>query len=145
LLLPASANWLQISDVSKNEAQRCVERIDFVVHEPFSGLSNAGFLAISASESKAFALAVESTSEAERRKRFGLLAGNISLMPNGTLDGFNCVLDFDESLTHVFRITAIVFLRQTLREVAPVRNVSVSCCDQSLNALVILNHSGGLP
>jgi len=42
------------------------------------------------------------------------LAGNISLMPNGTLDGFNRVLDFDESLTHVFRITAIVFLRQTL-------------------------------
>jgi tripartite-type tricarboxylate transporter receptor subunit TctC len=40
-------------------------------------------------------------------------------MPNGTLDGFNCVLDFDESLTHVFRITAIVFLRQTLRDVAP--------------------------
>ena len=33
-------------------------------------------------------------------------------MPNGTLDGLNRILDFDESLTHVFRVTAIVFLRQ---------------------------------
>jgi phage shock protein PspC (stress-responsive transcriptional regulator) len=30
-------------------------------------------------------------------------------MPNGTLDGFNHVLDFDERLTNVFRVTAIVF------------------------------------
>src|SRR5713101_7159670 len=86
----------------------------------------------------------ESASEAERRERFGLLAGNISLMPNGTLDGFNRVLDFDESLTHVFRVTAIVFLRQTLRDIAAVRNLSISCCYQLLNVLVILSHSGGL-
>jgi hypothetical protein len=39
-------------------------------------------------------------------------------MPNGTLDGFNRVLDFDERLTHVFRVTAIVFLRQTRSDVA---------------------------
>jgi hypothetical protein len=64
-------------------------------------------------------------------------------MPNGTLDGFNCVLDFDESLTHVFRITAIVFLRQTLHQIASARNLSIPRCDQSLNVLVILNHSGG--
>jgi hypothetical protein len=85
---------------------------------------------------------VESTSEAERRERFGLLAGNISLMPNGTLDSFNRVLDFDEGLTHVFRVTAIVFLRQTLRDVAAVRNLSISCCDQLLNVLVILSRGG---
>src|SRR5713101_5504233 len=60
----------------------------------------------------------ESASEAERRERFGLLASNISLMPNGTLDGFNRILDFDEGLTHVFRVTAIVFLRQSFRDVA---------------------------
>jgi hypothetical protein len=65
-------------------------------------------------------------------------------MPNGTLDGFNHVLDFDEGLTHVFRITAIVFLRQNLRDVAAVRNRSISCCDQLLNVFVILGHSGGL-
>jgi hypothetical protein len=65
-------------------------------------------------------------------------------MPNGTLDGFNHVLDFDESLTHVFRITATVFLRQNLRDVAAVRNLSISCCDQLLNVFVILSHSGGL-
>jgi hypothetical protein len=35
----------------------------------------------------------------------------ISLMPNGTLDGFNQVLDFDEGLTHAFSISMIVFLR----------------------------------
>ncbi|MGC2077174.1 MAG: hypothetical protein WA728_14290 [Xanthobacteraceae bacterium] len=50
-------------------------------------------------------------------------------MPNGTLDGFNHVLDFDESLTHVFHITAILFLRQNPRDVAAVRNLSISCCD----------------
>jgi hypothetical protein len=49
-------------------------------------------------------------SESERRERLGLLAGDISFMPNSTLDGFNHVLDFDEGLTHVFRIAAIVFL-----------------------------------
>jgi hypothetical protein len=65
-------------------------------------------------------------------------------MPNGTLDGFNRVLDFDEVLTHVFRVTAIVFLRQKLRDVAAVRNLSISCCDQLLNVLVILSHSDGL-
>ena len=32
----------------------------------------------------------------------GLLAGDIPFMPNGTLDGFNHVLDFEEGLTHVF-------------------------------------------
>jgi len=65
-------------------------------------------------------------------------------MPNGPLDGFNRVLDFDEGLTHVFRVTAIVFLRQTLRDVAAVRNLSISCCDQLFNVLIILSHSGGL-
>jgi hypothetical protein len=65
-------------------------------------------------------------------------------MPNGTLDGFNRVLDFDESLTYVFRVTAIVFLRQVPRDVAAVRNLSVSCCDQLLNVLVILSHNDGL-
>jgi hypothetical protein len=45
---------------------------------------------------------------------------------------------------HVFRITAIVFLRQNLRDVAAVRNLSISCCDQLLNVFVILSHSGGL-
>src|ERR1700751_3299688 len=34
-------------------------------------------------------------SEAERRERLGLWVGDISLMPNGTLDGFNHILDFD--------------------------------------------------
>jgi hypothetical protein len=93
---------------------------------------------------EALPLAVESASEAERRERFGLLAGNISLMPNGALHGFNRVLDFDESLTRVFRVTAIVFLRQNRRDIAAVRNLSISCCDQLLNVLVILSHSGGL-
>jgi hypothetical protein len=65
-------------------------------------------------------------------------------MPNSTLDGFNRVLTFDESLTRVFRVTAIVFLRQTLRDVAAVRNLSISYCDQLLNVLVILSHGGGL-
>jgi hypothetical protein len=50
-------------------------------------------------------------------------------MPNSTLDGFNRVLDFNESLTRVFRITANVFLRQMLRDVAAVRNLSISCCN----------------
>jgi hypothetical protein len=65
-------------------------------------------------------------------------------MPNGTLDGFNHILDFDESLTDVFRISAILFLRQSSRDVAAVRNLSISCCDQLLNVFVILSHSGGL-
>src|SRR5215467_5466798 len=65
-------------------------------------------------------------------------------MPNGTLDGFNHILDFDEGLTHVFRVSAVVFLRQSFRDVASVRNLSISCCDQLLNVLVILSHSGGL-
>ena len=30
------------------------------------------------------------------------------------------------------------------RDVAAVRNLSISCCDQLLNVLVILHHSGGL-
>jgi hypothetical protein len=42
-------------------------------------------------------------------------------MPNGTLDGFNHVLDFDEGLTYVFRISATLFLRQSFRDVAAVR------------------------
>jgi hypothetical protein len=84
----------------------------------------------------------DSASEAGRRERFGLLAGNISLMPNGAFDGFNRVLDFDESLTRVFRVTAIVFLRQMFCHVAAVRNLFISCCDQFLNVLVILSHSG---
>src|SRR6516165_4282767 len=65
-------------------------------------------------------------------------------MPNGTLDGFNHVLDFDKGLTHVFRVSAIVFLRQSFRDAASIRNLSISCCDQLLNVLVILSHSGGL-
>jgi hypothetical protein len=69
-----------------------------------------------------------SASEAERRERLGLWVGDISLMPNGTLDGFNRFLDFDEVLSRVFRVTAIVFLRQKLRDVAAVRNFSISCC-----------------
>jgi hypothetical protein len=58
-------------------------------------------------------------------------------MPNGTLDGFNHILDFDE----VFRVSAILFLRQSSRDVAAVRNLSISCCDQLLNVFVILSHS----
>jgi hypothetical protein len=65
-------------------------------------------------------------------------------MPNGTLDGFNHILDFDEGLTDVFRVSAILFLRQSSRDVAAVRNLSISCCDQLLNVFVILSHSGGL-
>jgi hypothetical protein len=65
-------------------------------------------------------------------------------MPNGTLYGFNHVLDFDEGLTQVFRVSAIVFLRQSFRDVAAVRNLSISCCDQLLNVLIMLSHSGGL-
>jgi hypothetical protein len=65
-------------------------------------------------------------------------------MPNRTLDGFNHLLDFDESLTHVFRVAAILFLRQSFHDVAAVRNFSISCCDQLLNVLVILSHTGGL-
>src|SRR6516225_959926 len=87
---------------------------------------------------------LKSASEAEGRERLGLWVGDISLMPNGTLDGFNHVLDFDEGLTHVFRVSAIVFLRQSAGDVASVRNLSISCCDQLLNILVILSHSGGL-
>src|SRR6516165_8331214 len=87
---------------------------------------------------------LKSASEAEGRERLGLWVGDISLMPNGTLDGFNHVLDFDEGLAHVFRVPAIVFLRQSFGDVASVRNLSISCCDQLLNVLVILSHSGGL-
>jgi hypothetical protein len=83
-------------------------------------------------------------SEAERRERLGLWVGDISLMPNGTLDGFNHILDFDEGLTDVFRVSAILFLRQSSHDVAAVRNLSISCCDQLLNVFVILSHSGGL-
>jgi hypothetical protein len=64
-------------------------------------------------------------------------------MPNGTLDGFNHVLDFDEGLTYVFRISATLFLRQSFRDVAAVRNLSISRCDQLLNVLVVLSHSDG--
>jgi hypothetical protein len=63
-------------------------------------------------------------------------------MPNGTLDGFNHVLNFDEGLTHVFRVTAIMFLHQSFRDVAAVCDLSISCCDQLLNVLVILSRSG---
>jgi hypothetical protein len=69
--------------------------------------------------------ATESASEAERRERLGLWIGDISLMPNGTLDGFNHVLDFDQGLTHVFCVSAIVFFRQSFRDVASVRNLTV--------------------
>ena len=79
-----------------------------------------------------------SASEAEGRERLGFWVGDISLTPNGTLDGFNHVLDFDEGLTHVFRVSAIVFLRQSFGDVASVRNLSISCCDRLLNILVIL-------
>src|SRR6516162_442252 len=65
-------------------------------------------------------------------------------MPNGTLDGFNYVLNFDEGFTHVFRVSAIVFLHQSFHDVASVRNLSISCCDQLSNVLVILSHCGGL-
>src|SRR5262249_7504703 len=68
----------------------------------------------------------------------------MSLMPNGTLDGFDHVLDFDEGLTHVFCVSAIVFLGQSFRDVASVRNFSFSFLHQLLNVLVILSHSGGL-
>jgi hypothetical protein len=44
----------------------------------------------------------------------------------------------------VFRVSAILFLRQSSRDVAAVRNLSISCCDQLLNVFVILSHSGGL-
>jgi hypothetical protein len=66
------------------------------------------------------------------------------LVLDGTLDGFNHVLDFDEALTQVFRVSAIVFFRQSFRDVASVRNLSISCCDQLLNVLIILSHSGSL-
>ena len=65
-------------------------------------------------------ISLESASEAEQRDRFGLLAGDISLMPNGTLNRFNHVLDFDEGLTHVFCVGAIVFHRQCFRDVTAV-------------------------
>jgi hypothetical protein len=65
-------------------------------------------------------------------------------MPNGTLDGLNHVLDFNEGLTHVFRVSATLFLRQSFRDVAAVRNLSISRCDQLLNVLVIVSHSDGL-
>jgi hypothetical protein len=63
-------------------------------------------------------------------------------MPNGTLDGFNHVLDFDEGFTQVFCVSAVVFFRQSFRDVASVRNLSISCCHQLLNVLVILSHGG---
>jgi len=85
-------------------------------------------------------LSFESASEAERRERLGPWVGDISLMPDGTLDGFNYVLDFDEDLTQVFRVPAIMFLRQSFHDAASVRNLSISCCDQHLNVLVILSH-----
>jgi hypothetical protein len=85
-------------------------------------------------------LSFESASEAERRERLGLWVGDISLMPDGTLDGFNYVLDFDEDLTQLLRVFAIVFLRQSFHDAASVRNLSISCCDQHLNVLVILSH-----
>jgi hypothetical protein len=65
-------------------------------------------------------------------------------MPNGTLDGFNRALDFDEGINQVFRVSAILLLRQSFRDVASVRNLSISCCDQLLSVLVILSHSGVL-
>jgi hypothetical protein len=65
-------------------------------------------------------------------------------MPNGTLDGFNHILDFDEGLTDVFRVSAILFPRQSSRDVAAVRNLSISCCDQLLKVFVILSPSGDL-
>jgi hypothetical protein len=42
-------------------------------------------------------------------------------------DGFNRVLEFDEGLTHVFRVSAIVFFRKNFRDVAALRNLSISC------------------
>jgi hypothetical protein len=90
-------------------------------------------------------LSLVSASEAERRERLGLWVGDISLMPNGTLHGFNCGLDLDEGLKQVFRVSAILLLRQSFRDVASVHNLSISCCDQLLSVPVILSHSGGLP
>ena len=37
-----------------------------------------------------------------------------------------------------------LFLRQSSRDVAAVRNLSISRCDQLLKVFVILSHSGGL-
>jgi hypothetical protein len=65
-------------------------------------------------------------------------------MPNGTLNGFNRGLDFDEGLKQFFRVSAILLLLQSFRDIASVRNLPISCCDQLLSVLVILSHSGGL-
>jgi hypothetical protein len=65
-------------------------------------------------------------------------------MPNGALDGFNRVLDFDEGFKQVLRVSAILLVRQIFRDVASVRNLSISCCDQLLSVLVILSHSSVL-
>jgi hypothetical protein len=65
-------------------------------------------------------------------------------VPNGTLDGFNHVLDFDEGFTMFSVSPRLCFSAKNLCDVAAVRNLSISCCDQLLNVFVILSHSGGL-
>ena len=66
----------------------------------------------------------------------GLFALDKLLMPNGTLDSLNCILDPNEDLTVIFHGAALVFLRQSRHNLATLLDLSIPCGNQFLNVLV---------
>jgi hypothetical protein len=52
------------------------------------------------------------------------------------LDGFDGALDDDEGLTHPFRLTALVWLRQCIRNGATLFYLTVPSLNQLSNVLV---------
>jgi hypothetical protein len=56
------------------------------------------------------------------------------------LDGVDGVLDDDESLTHPFRLAALVWLRQCIRKIATLFYLTVPSLNQFSNVLVSLSH-----
>jgi hypothetical protein len=60
------------------------------------------------------------------------------------LDSLNRVLDVDEDFTHPFRLTALVGLRQCIRNVATLFYLTVPGSNQLSNVLIFLSHSDHL-
>jgi hypothetical protein len=57
-------------------------------------------------------------------------------MCDSAFNGLYRVLDFDERLTHIFRVTARAFLRQCRRGVSTIFNLSIPRGNQFLNVLI---------
>jgi hypothetical protein len=63
---------------------------------------------------------------------------------DGPLDGLDCVLQVDEDFTHPFRLSALVCLRQCIRNVATLLYLTVPTRNQLSNRSFFLSQSGHL-